>query len=134
MFTSLHFLTPLLHCQSLMQGDVYLTRSKTQSVGYQLLLLMEDSSIALLQAPGTYLGDVLKCTIVALITEEIKWVREDGLGAVVAMEAVDLPPADQSGSIANFIELTKDERNPLKLALMRLQLQLSLAKVRKNNG
>lgn len=66
-----------------------------------------------------------------LIAGEIRWVREDGLGAVVAMEAVDLPPADQSGSIANFIELTKDERNPLKLALMRLQLQYSLAKVRK---
>ena len=58
--------------------------------------------------------------------------REDGLGSVVAMEAVDLPPADQSGSIANFIMSTKDEGNPLKLALMRLQLQLSLAKVREN--
>ena len=56
---------------------------------------------------------------------------EDGLGSVVAMEVVDLPPADQSGSIANFITSTKDEANPLTLALMRLQLQITLAKVRK---
>ena len=56
--------------------------------------------------------------------------REDGLGSVVAMEAVDLPPADQSGSIANFITSTKYEGNPLKLALLRLRLQFSLAKVR----
>ena len=56
--------------------------------------------------------------------------REDGLGSVVAMEAVDLPPADQSGSIANFITSTKYEGNPLKLALLRLRLQFSLVKVR----
>jgi hypothetical protein len=55
-------------------------------------------------------------------------VREDGLGSAVAMEAVDLPPADQSGSIANFITSTMNEGNPLKLALMRLRLQFSLAK------
>ena len=55
--------------------------------------------------------------------------REDGLGSAVAIEAVDLPPADQSGSIANFITSTMNEGNPLKLALMRLRLQFSLAKV-----
>ena len=65
------------------------------------------------------------------MTGDVQWVREDGLGAVVAMEPVDLPPVDQSGSIANFITSTKDEGNPLKLALMRLQLQFSLTKVRK---
>ena len=59
--------------------------------------------------------------------------REEGLGAVVAVEAIDLPPADQSGSITNFITSTKNEGNPLKLGLMRLQLQLSLAKVRFQN-
>ena len=51
------------------------------------------------------------------------------MGSVVAIEAVDLPPADQSGSIANFITATMNEGNPLKLALMRLRLQFSLAKV-----
>ena len=55
--------------------------------------------------------------------------REDGLGSAVAVEAIDLPPADQSGSIANFITSTMNEGNPLKLALMRLRLQFSLAKV-----
>lgn len=60
--------------------------------------------------------------------------REDGLGSIVAMETIDLPPADQSGYITNFITMTKDEGNPLTLALMRLQLQLSLAKVNKFTG
>ena len=66
-------------------------------------------------------------------TGEVAWVREDGLGSAVAMEMVDLPPADQSGSIASFITSTTNEGNPLKLALMRLRLQASLLKVRQKN-
>ena len=106
----------------------------TKSNSFQLVLLMEDSSVVMVHSPGEPLhrDDVISAMIGMQLTPgEVAWVREDGLGSVVSMEAVDLPPADQSGSIANFIEATINEGNPLKLALMRLQLQFSLAKVTK---
>ena len=61
----------------------------------------------------------------------VQWTREESLGAVVATVMVDLPVSDQSDSIENFIMTTMDEGNPLKLGLMRLQLQFSLVKVRR---
>ena len=57
------------------------------------------------------------------------WAREDGLGAVVAGEMLDLP-AGQSEKIESFVEMTKSEANPLRVAALRAQLQFTLTKVR----
>ncbi len=53
------------------------------------------------------------------------WSREDGLGAVNAADFLDLL-ADQS---AELLEKSANERNPLKLAWHRWQLQITLWKV-----
>jgi len=56
------------------------------------------------------------------------WVREDGLGEVGGVEFLDLP-ADQSAMVESFLDKTSSERNPLRLAWLRWQLQVSLWKV-----
>lgn len=56
------------------------------------------------------------------------WVREDGLGTVSGVDFLDLP-ADQSTMVESFLERTATERNPLKLAFLRWQLQIQLFKV-----
>ncbi len=62
-------------------------------------------------------------------SDGVVWAREDGLGAVVAVEMLDLP-ADHSELIESFVELTMSEANPLKVAFLRAQLQFTLTKVR----
>ena len=57
----------------------------------------------------------------------IAWHREEALGSIVAVEALDLP-ASESELIETFVELTKGEANPIRLASLRLSLQLQLAK------
>lgn len=57
-----------------------------------------------------------------------RWVREDGLGTVSAVQFLDLP-ADQSAMVENFLDRTRAEVNPIKLALLRWQLQAQLLKV-----
>ncbi len=59
----------------------------------------------------------------------VVWAREDGLGAIAAAEMLDLP-ADHSEMIESFVEITKSEANPLKVAILRAQLQFTLTKVR----
>lgn len=54
--------------------------------------------------------------------------REDGLGTVSAVQFLDLP-ADQSAMVENFLDRTRAEVNPIKLALLRWQLQAQLLKV-----
>ena len=62
------------------------------------------------------------------ISDRIAWQREEALATIVALEMLDLP-AGQSESTENFVTLTKSEGNPLKLAMLRLQIQVMLAKV-----
>ena len=62
-------------------------------------------------------------------SDGVIWAREDALGAAVAVEMLDLP-AGQSEKIESFVEMTKFEANPLKVAALRAQLQFTLAKVR----
>lgn len=57
-----------------------------------------------------------------------QWVREDGLGTISTVRFLDLP-ADQSAMIENFLENTKSEVNPFRLAFLRWQLQAQLFKV-----
>ena len=54
--------------------------------------------------------------------------REDGLGTVRAVEFLDLP-ADQSAMVESFLDRTRAERNPLKLAFLRWKLQVQMLKV-----
>ena len=56
-----------------------------------------------------------------------EWSREDGLGTVSTAQFLDLP-ADQSAMVEDFLERTKDELNPVKLAFQRWQLQAQLFK------
>lgn len=56
------------------------------------------------------------------------WVREEGLGRIDSLQFLDLP-ADQSAMVEDFLEKTKSEVNPIKLALLRWQLQAQLFKV-----
>ncbi len=56
------------------------------------------------------------------------WVREEGLGTISTVQFLDLP-ADQSAMVEDFIDKTKAEVNPVKLALLRWQLQAQLLKV-----
>lgn len=50
------------------------------------------------------------------------------MGTIAAMQMLDLP-AGQSELIETFVELTKSERNPLKVAALRAQMQFTLTKV-----
>ena len=61
-------------------------------------------------------------------TELNFWSREDGLGTVTTAQFLDLP-ADQSAMVEDFLDKTKAELNPVKLALLRWQLQAQLFKV-----
>ena len=56
------------------------------------------------------------------------WVMENGLGTARAVEFLDLP-ADQSVMVESFLDRTRAERNPLKLAFLRWKLQVQLLKV-----
>lgn len=56
------------------------------------------------------------------------WVMENGLGTVSAVEFLDLP-ADQPAMVESFLDRTRTERNPLKLAFLRWKLQVDLLKV-----
>jgi len=58
----------------------------------------------------------------------IVWQRDEALATIIEMEMLDLP-AGQSESTENFVTMTKSEGNPLKLAILRLQIQVTLAKV-----
>ena len=62
------------------------------------------------------------------ISDRIAWQREEALATIVDLEMLDLP-AGQSESTENFVTLTKSEGNPLRLAMLRLQIQVMLAKV-----
>ena len=68
------------------------------------------------------------CVCVCLLGTGPSWSREDGLGAVNAADFLDLP-ADQSAMVESFLEKSANERNPLKLAWHRWQLQITLWKV-----
>ncbi len=68
--------------------------------------------------------NIYMCVCV-FIRNSPSWSREDGLGAVNAADFLDLP-ADQS---AELLEKSANERNPLKLAWHRWQLQITLWKV-----
>ena len=63
-----------------------------------------------------------------IITDDIAWKREEALGVIAAVQMLDLP-AGQSELIETFVEMTKSESNPLKVAALRVQLQVTLAKV-----
>ncbi len=65
---------------------------------------------------------------VPLPLERSGWVREDGLGTISTIQFLDLP-ADQSAMVEDFLEKTKAELNPIKLAFLRWQLQAQLLKV-----
>ena len=67
------------------------------------------------------------CTYVIFL-DAVMWSREDALGAIAAVEMLDLP-AGQSEQIEAFVEMTKSEGNPLKVFALRAQLQFTLAKV-----
>ena len=71
---------------------------------------------------------VYMCTNVTFL-DAVMWSREDALGAIAAVEMLDLP-AGQSEQIEAFVEMTKSEGNPLKVFALRAQLQFTLAKVR----
>lgn len=57
-----------------------------------------------------------------------QWVREDGLGTISNVQFLDMP-ADQPAVVESFLEKTRAEVNPIKLALLRWQLQAQLFKV-----
>ena len=63
-----------------------------------------------------------------LAIDEIVWKREEALGTIAAVQMLDLP-AGQSELIETFVEMTKSESNPLKVAALRVQLQVTLTKV-----
>ena len=63
-----------------------------------------------------------------LAVDEIVWKREEALGTIAAVQMFDLP-AGQSELIETFVEMTKSESNPLKVAALRVQLQVTLTKV-----
>ena len=57
-----------------------------------------------------------------------QWVREDGLGTIANLQFLDMP-ADQPAEVESFLEKTRAEVNPIKLAFLRWQLQAQLFKV-----
>ncbi len=68
------------------------------------------------------------CVCVCLLGTGPSWSRGDGLGAVNAADFLDLP-AEQSAMVESFLEKSAYERNSLKLAWHRWQLQITLWKV-----
>ena len=56
------------------------------------------------------------------------WVREEGLGTVTTLQFMDMP-ADQPAMVESFLEQTRAEVNPIKLAFLRWKLQAQLLKV-----
>ena len=56
------------------------------------------------------------------------WVREEALASIAALEYLDLP-AGQEAAIERFMDASRNEPNPLKVAISRLQLQVVLIKV-----
>ena len=99
-------------------------------------MVMEDDSILMLSELDIICAEsalvcVHMCVHMYLCVpggEGVKWVREEGLGTVTALQFLDLP-ADQSAMVEDFLERTKSELNPISLALQRWQLQAQLFKV-----
>ncbi len=58
----------------------------------------------------------------------VEWAREEGLGRISTLQFMDMPP-DQPAMVQSFLEQTRAELNPIKLALLRWQLQAQLLKV-----
>jgi hypothetical protein len=62
-----------------------------------------------------------------------RWRREDGLGTTSAVQFLDMP-ADQPAVVESFLEKTRAEVNPIRLAFLRWQLQVQLFKVIRSGG
>lgn len=91
------------------QATVQLYTKTDQSLVSHVVMVMEDDSIVMLESGGE------------------GWVREDGLGTISTVQFMDMP-ADQPAIVESFLEKTRGEVNPIKLAFLRWQLQAQLFK------
>lgn len=91
-------------------GSAYLFHKSDKSLSYRLALRMQDGTLLSLQHPG-----------------HVTWQREEALATIVTLQMLDLP-AGESEITESFVSLAQTERNPIKLAVKRLQLQAMLAK------
>ncbi len=99
-----------------------------QSVTCSVTIVMEDDSIITfgnLDVNTTMSADSAHSGAGG---DGVEWVKEEGLGDIAALVFLDLP-ADQSALIEDFLEKTRSEVNPVKLALQRWKLQIKLFKV-----
>ena len=71
---------------------------------------------------------VLEYTDIQSSPGAVMWVREEALASIAALEYLDLP-AGQEAAIERFMDASRNEPNPLKVAISRLQLQVVLIKV-----
>ena len=71
---------------------------------------------------------VLEYTDIQSSPGAVMWVREEALASIAALEYLDLP-AGQEAAIERFMDASRNEPNPLKVAISRLQLQIVLTKV-----
>lgn len=97
------------------QGSVLLCSKKDRLPLFRAALVMEDDSILMFESGLSE-------------SSQLVWAREDGLGSISSVQFLDLP-ADQSALVEDFLEKTMTEVNPIKLAVLRWQLQAQLFKV-----
>ena len=82
-----------------------------KTLGCRILVGFEDHTLLMVQQSGA-----------------VAWTREEALASMAALEMLDLP-GGQEAAIESFVSYAKAEGNPIKLAMRRLQLQLTLTKV-----